>query len=192
MDRTSVVNTSGLNDAKVLAALYNAAKPPRRMGALQYGSGPKVMDEAWAQSLIDSGKAFSQLHCSERFVDYVHGQAIKVDLADAESFDARDFDEYNGGVGTAQSAISYLRRTGAVIITPDCDARTWLRTVTAESLKRFDEGDRMGAIVNFLVDTTRHPGTAHIPDLNFTNIFLVEGAKEGRDEFEKVMIAFSV
>lgn len=186
-----MIDIYGLSAASVIAALFNAANAPRRAGVIQLASGPLVMDEAWAEKLIKEGRAFSPLHPSDAFVDYLHGRAIKVDLSNELVFDPRQFDENQGKPGLAKKAIDHLRRTGEVVIIPDHDAHAWLRIVTDESLELFDTGGKMDAIANFIVGVARHPDTAHIPSLSMTVPFLMTGADDGRKELERVMIGFS-
>lgn len=57
MSEQPTINIADLSKADVLAALFNAAEAPRRMGALQFDNGPYVMPKEWAAKLVDLGSA---------------------------------------------------------------------------------------------------------------------------------------
>jgi hypothetical protein len=63
------MDISKLSKAKVLAALYNRAKP-LGMGLLHYQPEDMTIEEA--QSILDSG---------ETYFDYVKGRVMKIDLS---------------------------------------------------------------------------------------------------------------
>ena len=69
--------------AKVLAALYNRAKP-LGMGFLHFT--PEPMTEKEAQDMLDSGQTY---------FDYVKGRVMKVNFKDDE-FDPYLYDRDNG------------------------------------------------------------------------------------------------
>lgn len=192
------VDISDLNKADVLAALFNAADAPRRMGVLQASNGPVIMTEEWATRLINLGNeatpdygGFNRPGIPELYFDYLYGRCLKINLT-GNTFDSWGFDRDNGGDGSAQQVIDHLRQTGEVNITPDCEASTWLKQVVDEALKRYDEGDLGGAIVQFLIGTARHPGTKHIPEWEFVGPLLAMSFKQGREEAEKAMVGFTV
>lgn len=92
-----MISIKGLDKAKVLAALYNNAKP-QGMGFLHYT--PKPMDEEEAQEVLNSGQTY---------FDYVLGRVMKVDLQSDEEFDPRLYNRDNGA-GSAERAIATLRK----------------------------------------------------------------------------------
>lgn len=107
-DRTmkpeSLIDTKGLRQAAIFAALYNAAS---KIGHGKKNPGPDTITEIEAQALLDeqSGKC--------RAFDYLHGKRLKLDLtrAEADGIIANQYD-YGQGHGTAATAIEILRRTG--------------------------------------------------------------------------------
>ena len=84
------INITGMNKAKILAALYNAARP-QGMGLLHYT--PEDMTEAEAAELLKQGTYF----------DYLKGRVMKVDLSKNELYVAL-YDRDNGN-GAAEAAI---------------------------------------------------------------------------------------
>lgn len=92
-----MVDISGLDKAKVLAALYNAARP-QGAGFIAYEPSPMTLDEA--RGLLKHGTYF----------DYVKGRVMKVDIGE-DSFNPRLYDRDNGELA-AQIAIQTLRQTG--------------------------------------------------------------------------------
>lgn len=196
-DRPSI-SIADLPKADVLAALFNAAEAPRRMGALQFQGGPYVMTKEWAAELIDLGNTATPDYGGislpgrpELYFDYLYGRCLKVDLTD-DTFDPWGFDRDNGGNGSAQKVIDQLRQTGEVSTTPNYEARAWLQKVVNESLERYDQGDLGGAIAQFFIGTARHPGTKHIPEWELTGTLLFMGFQGGRQEAEKAMAGFAV
>lgn len=95
-----VISTAGLSKAKVLAALYNAARP-QGMGFLHYDSTPMTEDQA--QEIINSGMLY---------FDYLKGRVMKISLED-EMIDIRLYDRDNGN-GCAELVIHQLRFNGDV------------------------------------------------------------------------------
>lgn len=83
MNVTGTVDISGIPKAKLLAALYNAARPIG-FGVLEAHiasrEGLSVMSEQHAQSLID---AYYLDSCTRLYFDYVYGRPLKVDISDA-------------------------------------------------------------------------------------------------------------
>lgn len=88
------IDISGMSKAKVLVALYNAAKP-QGMGFLHYTPFP--MSEKEAEELLEDHTYF----------DYVHGRVMKVDLS-GDTLDSRLYDRDNGE-GAALRAISSIK-----------------------------------------------------------------------------------
>ena len=90
---------NGLNNADVLAALYNRAKP-QGMGFLHYD--PTPMTRSDAEQLLLSGTYF----------DYLKGRVMKIRLG------GDDVDTYlynrDNGPGAAEVAIESLYKTGDV------------------------------------------------------------------------------
>lgn len=93
-----MVNTTGLNMADVLCALYNRSKP-QGMGMLHYDPTPMKCDEA------------ENLLAQSDYFDYLKGRVMKITLK-PEGFDERAYDRDNGA-GSAEAAISELRTSGA-------------------------------------------------------------------------------
>lgn len=199
MSDQPTVYIADLSKADVLAALFNAAEAPHRMGALQFQSGPYVMTREWAKELTDLGNTATDDYLGislpgrpKLYFDYLYGRCLKIDLTDDNTFDPQDFDCNNGGDGSAQRVIDHLRKTGEVSITPDCDARTWLKKTIDESLTRYDEGDLGGAIAQFIIGTARHPDTKHISENEFTAEVVLVGLTTSRKETERIMAGFNV
>ena len=160
MSEQPTINIADLSKADVLAALFNAAEAPRRMGALQFDNGPYVMTKEWAAKLVKLGSAATPDYGgiimpgrSTLYFDYLYGRCLKVDLTDDDTFDPWGFDRDNGGDGSAKKVIDQLRETGEVSTVPDYEPRVWLRKVIDISLERYDEGDVGGAIAQFLIGT---------------------------------------
>lgn len=86
-----MIDISKMDKAKVLKALYAAARP-QGMGFLHYTPGP-MRDEA-ADAMIAS---------KHLYFDYVDGRVMKVDLA-SDTLDPRLFDRDNGD-GAAERAL---------------------------------------------------------------------------------------
>lgn len=97
-----VISTAGLSKAKVLAALYNAARP-QGMGFLHYDSTPMTEDQA--QEFIDGGGTL--------YFDYLRGRVMKISLEENETIDIRLYDRDNGN-GCAELVIHQLRFNGDV------------------------------------------------------------------------------
>ena len=85
-----MIDISKKNKAKVLAALYNSAKP-QGLGFLQYD--PTDMTEQEAEELLQEPGYF----------DYLKGRVIKVDLS-GDEFDPYLYDRDNGP-GAAERAL---------------------------------------------------------------------------------------
>lgn len=121
---SDLIDISDLSKAAVLAALYNASSPAG-MGFLQAGNGPQVMDEQYAQELIDKGSdasgdyhpGMAKLRGNNVYFDYLHGRPLKLNLRD-DSFNPAGFDRDNGGDGAAQQIINELRASGQVNTDP--------------------------------------------------------------------------
>lgn len=91
-----MVNIQGLSKAKVLAALYNKARP-QGLGLLQFT--PQDMTEDEAKKIIEANG-------NNLYFDYLNGRVIKVDLSQDE-FDPWGYDRDNGQ-GSAQKVIGSL------------------------------------------------------------------------------------
>jgi hypothetical protein len=120
----TVIDTSGLDKADVLAVLYNAACP-HGMGFLQTEYAPPFMRRDDADKIIkergdDTAVQLRELdlqvtrlgHHSLHF-DYVYGRPMKVDLS-KDIFEEKYYDGYHGA-GHAAAAIAELRSTGQVM-----------------------------------------------------------------------------
>ena len=106
-----MVNTKGLKQGAVLAALYNNSKP-FGMGFLHADS--ELMTEQEAEELLgDTGRTDDvgfKVSCHTYF-DYLKGRVMKVDLSNPAEFDERLYDRDNGP-GAAQKVIQALRAEG--------------------------------------------------------------------------------
>lgn len=89
-----MIDIKGLDKAKVLQALYDAAKV-QGMGYLQYVPGPLSYTEA--QEALSRSTYF----------DYFKGRVMKVDLS-GDSFNPRLYDRDNGQ-GMAKAAVNSIR-----------------------------------------------------------------------------------
>lgn len=89
------INISKIPKAKVLAALFNHAKP-LGLGLLHYI--PRDMDETEAQKILDSGQTY---------FDYHEGRLMKVDLS-GDELDTRFYNRDNGEMA-AENAISQIQ-----------------------------------------------------------------------------------
>ena len=87
------VSLAGLDKAEVLAALYNASRP-QGMGFLQYNPAPMTVEEARRIG-------------PERYLDYLQGRVMKVDLSKDE-LETWLYDRDNGE-GKAAKVINELR-----------------------------------------------------------------------------------
>lgn len=138
------MDISGLDKAKVLAALFNVAKP-QGFGFSSYDQKPMTAEEA--QKLLDDG--------IDSF-DYLKGRAMKIGLGKDE-VDTQDFNRVNGP-DAAERTIDELRRTGEVN-PPAIAAMHKAATQESARLTRAQiERDRGRSGVSFAVDSdgTRH------------------------------------
>jgi hypothetical protein len=102
---SSMVVTTGLDPAAVLAALYNNSKP-QGMGFLQADSS--LMDVRQAQALLDDVRSKS----NRVYFDYLRGRVMKVDLTNPDGFEERLYDR-DLGTGAAQCVVDELHRRAA-------------------------------------------------------------------------------
>ena len=91
---TELISLIGLNKTKVLAGLYNAAKP-LGMGYLQYDPSPMTPNEA------------KELLFQDDDFHYLKGRVMKVNLS-GDTLDPRLYDRDNGE-GAAKKVIDFLR-----------------------------------------------------------------------------------
>lgn len=113
MSDRRMVDISGLDKAAVLAVLFNASAPSG-MGFLQARFGPSIMTVEDADQIIQSGGSSDPgISHGSLYYDYLFGRPLKVDLA-GDEFDPWQFDDLNGGTGTAQRLIEELRSSGKV------------------------------------------------------------------------------
>ena len=89
----AIINISGLNEAEVLAALYNNSKT-QGLGILHYTPEPMTVQEA--TEILEETTCF----------DYLKGRVMKVDLT-SDTLDTWGYDRDNGE-GAAYQAISHL------------------------------------------------------------------------------------
>ena len=92
-----MISIEGLDKAKVLAALYNAARP-QGLGFLQYDEKPMTEEEA------------RELLRGQTYFDYLKGRVMKVDLS-GDSLREDMYDRDNGA-GSVERILSILRATG--------------------------------------------------------------------------------
>ena len=117
----TMVDIEGIPKFVVLTALYNASRPVGS-GWLRATHGPLDMNfelAAWIvenSSLIPGRCLFDGLvhECDNPLYFYeLYGRPLRVDLSEDE-FDANEFDQLNGGSGTAKQIVSYMRQTGEI------------------------------------------------------------------------------
>ena len=90
-----MVNTKGIDQARVLSALYNASKP-LGLGRLHFTPEDMKVEEA------------AELLESQTYFDYLKGRVMKVELRDENEFGESMYDRDNGA-GAAQRVIDSLR-----------------------------------------------------------------------------------
>lgn len=90
------MNIKGLDQAEVLAALYNGSRQ-QGLGFLQ-ARGAEGMTKEQAQKELDARGAF--------YFDYLHGRVMKVNVRDNE-LETRLYDRDNGE-GAAERALAPL------------------------------------------------------------------------------------
>lgn len=95
------INTAGMDRVAVFTALYNGAKP-QGMGFHQDDARNITEQEAAGLMEQDPEKGF----------DYVNGRRMKISRYELEKgyIDVTNYDEYNGGKGTAWSLVQHLSR----------------------------------------------------------------------------------
>lgn len=105
-----MANIAGLNKAKLLAALYNAAKSATGFGLLHAQSTP--MTEAEARQHLglgdDNTKMFPKVLKAKGYFDYLQGRPLKVDLS-GDELDTRLYNRDNGQ-GKAEEIVNRLRQ----------------------------------------------------------------------------------
>jgi hypothetical protein len=87
------ISIAGFDKAKVLAALYNSARP-QGLGFLQYKPEPMTDDQA--RALLADNNSF----------DYIKGRPMKITIG-GDELDAQVYDDYNGK-GAAAAAIEKI------------------------------------------------------------------------------------
>ena len=180
----SSVNIKGLEWAKVLAALFNAAEIPRGIAAEQITHGPHVMDLNWAQGrfLISGPQTFREgrLGPTKRDVTFsrVYGRWMNVTLRSDGTFNPTHYDEANLETGRARRVIDTLRRTGDYRQLSTVPLDIWMARVIDCTLERYDAGDLAGAKAQYLIGMARHAGSAWITEDSET--------KTGLDEILKL------
>ncbi|MDI3102065.1 hypothetical protein QJ054_34070 [Streptomyces sp. AN-3] len=96
------IDISGLNKAKVLAALWNNAAPPLRPGVRNFA----MTSAEAAEIILREGPGF----------DYLEDRILKAYIGD-DTFDPWGYDRDNGD-GLAARVIDRLRKTGSVAALP--------------------------------------------------------------------------
>jgi hypothetical protein len=91
------ISIVGFDKAKILAALYNSARP-HGLGFLQYKPEPMTDDEA--RALLAENNSF----------DYINGRPMKITIG-GDELDVHIYDDYNGK-GAAAAAIEKICARG--------------------------------------------------------------------------------
>ena len=99
-----MINTKGLNPARILKVLYDNSNP-LGLGFLHYTPNPMSIE--YAEKLLISPEP--NLFGRDRYFDYVHGRVMKVDLSNPDEFEERLYDRDNG-TGAAQKSIDSLTK----------------------------------------------------------------------------------
>jgi len=116
-----MIDTTGLDQSAVLAALFNASRP-QGMGFLQYNPEPMSTETAL------------ELLTRTRYFDYIQGRVMKINLKDPNQFDEWGYDRDNGE-GSAQMVIDSLRKTNS----PNNDSIQMKHSIGTEEAPRPDE-----------------------------------------------------
>lgn len=90
------IDITGLNKARVLAALYNASRP-QGLGFMNYE--PTPMTEEQAQEILDNGQTY---------FDYLNGRVMKINLEEDE-VNTWAYNRDNGP-NAAENVVEALRR----------------------------------------------------------------------------------
>lgn len=101
------IDIAGLDKAKVLAALYNHAKP-LGMGLLHYNPDPMTVETA--QELLGGGvmpNGIGSHYGKGKYFDYLQGRVMKVDIG-GDTLNPNLYDRDNGE-GAAAKAIDSIR-----------------------------------------------------------------------------------
>lgn len=102
---SDTINITGLDKAKLLAALYNASK----------GQGMGAMNPASKRPMqIEEAEVIVKNHLDEKLpldFDYVHGRIMKVNIS-GDALDPSLYDR-DVGAGAAAAVVEALRRDGA-------------------------------------------------------------------------------
>lgn len=127
MDDKNKMTIVGLDKAKVLAALYNRAKP-QGLGFLHYNPTPMTIEQA--QKILDSGQTY---------FDYLSGRVMKVDLSEDE-VNTWGYNRDNGN-NAAEMAVAELRHFNEVNPKTTQEAHQ-SRTLSAAEEMKAKLGDR--------------------------------------------------
>lgn len=107
------MNIAGLSKARVLAALYNRARP-QGMGFLHYDPTPmteeeaqKVLGEGDDLTRMFGGESVGRLRGRPLFFDYLKGRVMKIDLS-GDEVDTRLYNNDNGQ-GAAEETVQAIR-----------------------------------------------------------------------------------
>ena len=183
------VNTNGLTDGQTFAALFNAAMPPVRRGAMRMLDAPLVMSESEGEEVVGFAKMTRETSISNYDIDIYAGRSMKLNFTGNGMLDVTAY-SIDNGEDTAQRAIEHLRSTGEVMITPSGSARDWLERSVEEALRRYDDGDRMGCFACFYVRMGQHPRTKFMIDMKPALGMIYDSIYEGRAEAKKAMLAW--
>jgi len=125
------ISLTGLDKAKVLAALYNAAKP-QGLGFIHYDNKPMTPEKA--EEIISGGNTD---------FDYLKGRVMKVDLS-GETLDPYLYDQDNGQ-GTAKRVIDEIRKGGSVGSAAICAIHT---KNTAKSARQAEDWANQKTVID--------------------------------------------
>ncbi len=96
---SDTIDTTGIDRAQLLAALFNAALPGHNMARIAYDEQPEAMTATEAQELLDSGRTY---------FDYHRGRVIKCDVTE-DHIEGWLYDRDNGK-GAAARVVEDLRK----------------------------------------------------------------------------------
>jgi len=101
----STVNTTGIDRAALLAALYDRAQP-QGTGFLHFNPAPMTLEEA--QQLLDENTQEWPRNSGKQvcYFDYLKGRVMKIDVL-REELDPRLYDRDNGQ-GAVQGVVNQL------------------------------------------------------------------------------------
>ena len=97
---SDTIDTTGIDRAKLLAGLFNAAAPGMNIARLAHDAQPEAMTTEEAQGLLDEGRDY---------FDYHRGRVIKCDVT-KNQISVLSYDRDNGP-GAAARVVAELRKS---------------------------------------------------------------------------------